>query len=174
MKLFAVTLIALFSSAAFAANQSKYTSVHENACVTIEDSKLNPNSEIDYYTGYCKGFNEYAVVISGSDLRYNLSLLYQGNEVKFPAPQGFYGPGSNNIEWRGTVNKDGSLTQFHSLIYRLNIEYVGANGNSVQEDHLYVVRLAGLKSCVIGDIGPVANMNVEARKIADNLALTCP
>lgn len=173
MKTLFVLLSLFFSTAAFAANKYMYTSIHKNACVTIEDSTLNPKSEIDYYTGYCKGFNEYAVVISGGDLRYNLSLLYRGDEVKFPAPQGFYGPGSNNIEWRGAANKDGTLTQFHSLIYRLNIEYVGANGNNVQEDHLYVVRLAGLKSCIIGDVGPSGTMNVEARAIADNMSLTC-
>ena len=166
------SLLLPLSSFAESKSSSIYTSVAVKDCKTIESSENEAEPEIDYYTGHCEGKNGYTVQISGGDIRYSLSLIYGGEQVEFTRIGAFHDMGSDKVEWRGKVNKDGSVTKFHSLIYRLNIHGYGENYDE-SRDSLFVVRLNGKKSCLIGQVEQSKNMNAEARKIADDMSKKC-
>jgi hypothetical protein len=146
-------------------NTSVYTSIAKADCRTIEDSELEKQPEIDFYTGHCRGKGGYTVVISGGDLRYSLSLLVSGRVVELTRLGRFHDLGSTKVEWRGPTNSN-IIT---NLIYRLNV----SNQDGKDSSYLYVVRLDGVRSCVIGVVPPGPNMNLRAREIADAELSTC-
>jgi hypothetical protein len=166
--LLVTALLVPLSSLAQGRAASVYTSVAEDDCTTIDSSDSDPEAEIDYYTGHCRGKNGFIVQISGGDIRYSLSLLYKGKEIRFTQIGYFHDMGSSKVEWRGLTNGDGSVTKFHSLIYRLKIDDYGQS-----RDTLFVVRLNGLRSCLIGNVQQSAKMNEAARKIADDMTKPC-
>lgn len=163
-------ILTSISSLAFAKTASVYTSVDTKDCKTIEGGELDPDSEIDHYTGHCAGKDGYTVVVSGGDLRYALSLIIQGEEIKFTNIGAFHDMGSKKIEWRGNADASGRISKFDALIYRLTI--ANPDGQSSKET-LYVVRLDGKKTCLIGEVQQAPNMNAQARAIADDLARPC-
>lgn len=172
MKVLIFLAVVTISTIANAKSDSVYTSVAVEDCKTIEASWLEQEPEIDYYTGHCTGKDGYKVVISGGDIRYSLSLIYKGTEVTLTNIGAFHDMGSEKIEWRGSVNKDGKINSFHSLIYRLSIaDYATDYVENV--DTLFVVRLKGANSCVIGTVKQSLDMNEQARAIADDQSLPC-
>lgn len=170
MKTILISLIAAFSVSAFAKieNKSVYTSVDPQDCITIESSEFQTDPEIDYYTAECAGFGGYKAIVSGGDIRYNLSLNFEGQDITLARPPSFHDLGSKMIEWRyeQDPNKSVKLT---SLIYRLTVTD-GADGTN--SDVLYVVRLNGAKSCLIGAVSS-GDLNERAREIADDASAQC-
>ncbi len=168
MKHVILSLITFATLNSFAANTSVYTSVKVEDCKTIEDSSKDPNAEIDFYTGHCKGLAGYTAVVSGGDIRYSLSLIYKNQEVTLTRIGAFHDMGSDKIEWRGLANSKGQLVKAQSLIYRLSISRHQDDLGDVKNDqNLFVVRLNGLNSCVVGVVKQSGTMNEEARAIAD-------
>lgn len=158
-------LVFAISMNAFAANDSVYTSVAQKDCRVTESSEWKKNPEIDYLTMFCAGKGGYKVKISGGDLRYPLFLIAGGRTITLTEIGAFHELGSDRIEWRGPAGTD----RFTSLIYRLSI----ADENGNMSPSLYVVRLAGRASCVIGTVPQGNNMNERARQIADNENARC-
>jgi len=173
VKLSMILFLMLSAPTAFAASASRYTSVAPKDCRTIESSELVKNPEIDYYTGHCPGFDGYTVVISGGDLRYSLGLIYRGRNLNFTRIGSFHEMGSTKIEWRGPVDSNGGVRRFNSLIYRLSIQAFDDQPGPRNFTRLFVVRLNGTRSCLIGTVEPSATMNAEARAIADDLSRPC-
>ena len=165
MKQILIFVSILVSGSAFAANQSTYTSIAKADCQTIQDSENEKDAPIDYYTGHCPGKNGYTVVISGGDLRYSLSLKFGRKEINLTQIGSFHDLGADKVEWRGPRGG-----QYTSIIYRLNI----AQGDEGKDkSYLYVARLAGANTCIIGIVPPGANMNQQARDLADDEYLPC-
>jgi hypothetical protein len=164
----------LISSQAFGAKntdiKSVYTSIEAADCKTIEVA--TESDPIDFYTGECAGADGYSVLVTGGDLRYSIVLKVDGKQVELTNIGAFHSPGSNKIEWRGPV-KNGKV-QPSALIFRLNIDdSFDQNDLPVGTDSLFVVRLMGTKSCVIGVVKQQPEMNSKARTLADDLTLPC-
>lgn len=146
------------------ANDSTYTNVDVDSCTTIETSEGNPDAEIDYYTGICRGVDSYQVKISGGDLRYGLSLIYKGQEIEdLTKISSFHDMGSTKIEWRYEKNSRGQKI-YKALIFRIR-----AYENDTNVDYLHVVKLNGSDSCTVAVLTGLENMNEAARKIADSI-----
>lgn len=160
----------LTGTSASAQYASIYTSVKPADCQTIKSSDLDQDAPIDYYTGECVGLDGYKVIISGGDLRYSLSLKYESQHLIFTQIGQFHDMGASRIEWRGLIGQDGRVKGYTSLIYRLSI--ADAEGGP-DDEKLFVVRLSGSDSCLIGVVDRSPNMNRTARKIADNPAAAC-
>lgn len=141
--------MALTAGSAFA-NSSTYTSVLKEDCITIQDSEQEQDPEIDYYTGVCPGINGYQVKISGGDLRYGPTLMYQGKDVPNSLYQiyQFHDMGSSKVEWRN-----------NALIFRINTD---------DGSYMHVVRLAGADSCTVAVFNS-GNLNQRARNVADHI-----
>ena len=171
MKFLIMNVLVLMAATAFAKSDSVYTSVAKKDCKSIEDSETDPNAPIDYYTGHCKGQNGYTVVVSGGDIRYDVSLLYSGRAIQLTQIGSFHDMGADKVEWRGAVGANGQISKFDALIYRLNVGVYNVDTTeTVYSDILYVARLNGAKSCIVGKVSRATNMNEQARKIADNAA----
>ncbi len=161
------------SAGASAKMASEYTSVATNDCKTIASSQNEVEPEIDYYTGHCEGRAGFTTIVSGGDIRYSLSLLYRGEEINFTEIRSFHDMGSDLIEWRG-IEKNGKIEEYTSLIYRLKISTPDAwPDKPLSQDNLFVVRLNGIKSCLVGIVPQSSNMNERARAIADMPSLRC-
>ncbi len=173
MKLKILSLL-LISSQAFGANntdiQSVYTSIEDADCKTIKVA--TETDPIDFYTGECVGLDGYSVLVTGGDLRYSIELKVDEKTVELTHLGAFHSPGSDKIEWRGPV-KNGEV-QPYALIFRLNIDdSFDQNDLPVGTDSLFVVRLDGAQSCVIGVVRQQSEMNNKARAIADDIKLPC-
>ncbi|MCO5113348.1 MAG: hypothetical protein M9899_04140 [Bdellovibrionaceae bacterium] len=180
MKTILVLVMALgFTGAAWAQTgpQSVYTSLNIQDCLTVESVMLLPEEEreIDYYTGVCPSYGGYTVGVSGGDLRYSLFLSYNGTEISLPSYYQFHETG-NLAEWRYALKSTGfhsNELQLKALIYRIYYSDYDTNGNEVNKSNLIVVRLNKEKSCVIGIVPQQKDMNLAARKIADNPKARC-
>lgn len=161
----------LFSLNTFAANMSSiYTSIKRSDCVSVYDSTKDPHAEIDSEIRRCVGLAGFETIISGGDLRYDLSLSYGGQEVVLAGHGPFRDIEADKIEWRYEKTGSGISSQvtFKALIYRL--AYQGWNEKTeepFQTEKLVVVKLDGLKSCVVGKVEKQNQMNKKARAIAD-------
>lgn len=173
MKMLILISSVMWATISFAASDSVYTSVAYADCKVIKDSNLEPEPEIDYYTGHCAGKAGYTVVVSGGDIRYSISLIYQNNEINLTNIGAFHDVGSSKVEWRGPVGKNGKIKSYNSLIYRLNITHYNEDDTMTNDDEMFVVRLNGAKSCLIGRVPLSQNMNEQARAIADDLSKPC-
>ncbi|MEM7646350.1 MAG: hypothetical protein AAF203_05530 [Pseudomonadota bacterium] len=154
--------------------ESKYTSVKPADCFAANSSELELEPEIDFYEGTCPAFGGYVVEISGGDIRYSLSLHYGKKKIDLPRPGAFHDMGSDVIEWRFNRHNSNGHGPFHpnALIYRLNVADDLTEGPK-NIDRLIVVRLNKEKSCVIGDLSKVKDMNKKARAIADDFSSPC-
>lgn len=168
MKAFILFAIVAISAVAQAKSESVYTSIDVDDCKVISAAWLEKEPEIDHYTGHCAGKDGYTVVISGGDERYDLSLIYQGAEVNLTNIDGFHDLAGLKVEWHSEISQ-GTKSPFHSLIYRMS----ESDDNGDATETLYVVRLKGAQSCVVGKVAQSANMNKKARAIADDLSLPC-
>lgn len=162
-------LFVLLTNSALAAKDSLYTSLNEEDCTTISLD----NSIIDSYEGVCTGVDGYNIGVSGSDLRYSVTLDYKGSEIELPRLLSFHYPGAV-AEWRynASAKAKGGLS-YNALIYRLNYLTYDDNGDPIDLSQLVVVRLNEEKSCVIGIVKNSKDMNIKARAIADDKSAKC-
>ncbi len=154
---------------------SVYTSLEAKDCMTIDGSDLYQDPEIDFYTGECPGFGGYQTIVSGGDVRYNVSLKFQEQTIELENLASFHDAGTK-AEWRieRLKTNDGFSAKPSALIYRLNFDdYSEATGKSFTNTMLVVARLNGLKTCVIGRVPRSNDMNQKAREIADNANAQC-
>lgn len=169
MKNTVILLSVLLSSTVFAKTETRsiYTDLKNDCIVVSLPTELAP---IDFYESECKAFGGFALKESGGDLRYGPELSYGGQEIDLQRPPAFHGMGSQKIEWVYDLTRDeeglGKLN-FKALIYRLSV--ANPDGLSADTSVLYVVKLDGKKSCVIG----TAKTNEEARKLANNKSAKC-
>jgi hypothetical protein len=169
----------LFSAAIASAAKydSDYTSVAVSDCKTIA-SYQDPYVEIDYYDRECAGKAGYIVNVAGGNLRYSPDLVYQGalidlrTLIDLPNPMSFHDVGSNKVEWRYRLSK--GKKEYVALIYRINADnYDEKTGDFKSSSTLYVIRLKGADSCLVGKVERSADMNKRARAIADDETLPC-
>ncbi len=155
------------------AADSFYTSVKTDDCLTVNSPEVDGVPyEIDYYVGQCPGLSGYQVFIQGGDIRYNLQLKYNGFDIELPVLSAFHDMGSDKIEWR--FKREDGMVRMTGLIYRLNFQdFNEETGDFFTNTRLYVVRLAGKESCLIGEVNASDSMNAEARNIADDESLSC-
>ncbi len=172
-----LSVFLLLASSAFAETSSVYSSIKFEDCVAVNASYLLPKgeAEIDYYEGVCPSFAGYQLGVAGGDLRYAVTLSYQGTEIELPILLQFHDT-SELVEWRFTrtkTNEETNKVVFSSLIYRLNVSEYLESGEINNKSKLVVVRLNQEKSCVIGILDNQAQMNEKARSIADNNNAPC-
>lgn len=148
--------------------QSVYTDLKKDCIVVSSATEAAP---IDFFTSECKAFGGYTLKESGGDLRYGPELSFNGKEINLQRPSSFHNMGSSKIEWVYDLTSDeegsGDI-KFKALIYRLsvaNIEDPYKEDTSV----LYVIKLDGEKSCVIG----TTKSNTSARALANNVSAPC-
>lgn len=178
MKKLILTSLFLFAQNIFANPESVYSSLDTKDCITIDSSELLPldEQEIDYYEGECASFGGYQIGVVGGDIRYSVTLKYNKVEIDLPQLSAFHNPG-NLAEWRfernTSANNKKSL-EYKSLIYRLNFDdYNAETEEPFTNTMLVVVKLDKENSCVTGIVNNKKNMNIEARKIADDLNAKC-
>lgn len=177
MKLLLSAIVVLITNSAFAVTDSVYTSLKVEDCIAINASYLLPEDEqeIDYYEGVCPSFGGYQIGVSGGDIRYSVTLSYNGTEIELPRLYQFHDAGEV-AEWRyvrGAVAPSINQVVYTSLIYRLNYSDYQSNGDIVEKSKLVVVRLNKENSCVIGIIDNQSRMNERARVIADDGSAPC-
>lgn len=151
--------------------QTKTSSVYTDLkkdCIVVSDA--TDAAPIDFYTSECKAFGGFTLKESGGDLRYGPELSFEGQEINLQRPPNFHQMGSQKIEWvydliRGEEG-DGTL-KFKALIYRLSIADV--EPDRPDQSVLYVIRLNGKKSCLIG----TSKTNEGARQLANNKSAPC-
>lgn len=173
-------LLTFFATAASAvySPKSAYTSLKFEDCITVNSTDFLPESEqdVDFYAGVCPGFGGYSLMVSGGDLRYSLLLSFNGKNIPLPFLAQFHETGAV-AEWRYTLTKTvvdfSNDLELKALIYRLNYSDMDRNGKNINKSMLVVVRLNKEKSCVIGKIPQQKDMNVVARKLADNPSAKC-
>ena len=171
MKKIFIVILLLVGFSAQAEMSFEYTSVARKDCVTIDSDEMHEDAPIDFYTGSCEGRGNYEVVISGGDLRYGLDLSYKGIEIPTVWLSSFYDMGSNLIEWRYELKK--GVKKYTALIYRLKFVDYTPDGQDGEKDMLVVMRLKKEKSCTIGKLVGLPNMNQKARDLADNPKSSC-
>lgn len=163
----AVGLAALGVSA-HAKPLSIHTSIADVDCVINESSELEKEPEIDHFTKECPGLGGYRVIVSGGDLRYGITLDYQGTQVALDYQGSFHEPGSSKIEWvyeRQPIlgaRDNPSEAKYLALIHRINYQTMNENGDLGESTKLYVTKLAGKDSCVVGVVAAVKDMNAKA------------
>lgn len=165
-----ITLITTFVTLnAFAATSQKslYTDLTKD-CVAV--SSATDQAPIDFYEAECKAFGGYRLTITGGDLRYHPELYFGDTKIEIETPMSFHDTASTNIEWAytHTIDNEGSGTLvWKALIYRLNsVDSEDPNKNS---ETLYVVRLKGKMSCLLGQV----KTNAEARALAYDAKAIC-
>ncbi|HPI39241.1 MAG TPA: hypothetical protein PLJ21_00450 [Pseudobdellovibrionaceae bacterium] len=171
-----LSLILVISNLSFAnietniTTVSTYTDLSTDCILVSESTDLAP---IDFSTKECKAFGGYTLRESGGDLRYGPELSFQGTAINLQRPSAFHSMGSQKIEWVYDLekNKEGfGEIHFKALIYRLSVANIDSNGeNTKDKSVLFVVRLAGEKSCLIGRV----LTNKDARDLANSLKSPC-
>lgn len=168
---FLSSLVCLLSVSALAGTKTETKSVYTDMkkdCIVV--SSATDKAPIDFYDSECKAYAGFVLKESGGDLRYGPELSFNGKQIDLQRPGHFHNLGSEKIEWVYDISRDeegsGEL-KFKALIYRLSV----ANEDPDKKDSsvLYVVRLDGEKSCVIG----TAKTNEAARDLANDKSAKC-
>ncbi|MFZ1107251.1 MAG: hypothetical protein WAN43_02735 [Rhodomicrobium sp.] len=146
---------------------SVYTGVAPKDCIEI--AKTGENTEGDFYEAECASYGGYRLRIGGSDLRYHPNLQFGGEPIQMSLPGSFHDMGSDYAEWLYSASREadgGGALEWRALIFRLKVSNPeGGTDRSV----LYVVRLNGPRSCLLGE----ASSNDEARALGQNLDAPC-
>jgi hypothetical protein len=146
---------------------SVYTSVAPKDCIEI--AKTPENAEGDIYEAECASYGGYRLRIGGGDLRYHPTLQFGGAPIHLGLSGSFHDMGSENVEWHYSATREpdgGGALEWRGFIFRLKVSNPeGGKDKSV----LYVVRLDGARSCLLG----TAATNDEARALAQNLDASC-
>jgi hypothetical protein len=138
-----------------------YTSVAAN--------ESNDKAEIDFSEAECASYGGYRLRIGGGDLRYHPDLQFGDAPIELSLPGSFHDMGGEKVEWlySATRAEDGSgALTWRALIFRLNVDDA-ETGKS--RSVLYVVRLNGAQTCLIGS----AATNEAARDLARDPQAPC-
>jgi hypothetical protein len=161
----AILLVSLTALSKTTETKSAYTDLKAD-CIVVSSS--TDKAQIDFYTAECKAYGGYALRITGGDLRYGPELAFNGVQLDLARPFGFHDLGSDKIEWVYDLARDeegNGEIHFKALIYRLNV----ADQDGHDKSFLYVVRLNGEQSCVIGSV----TNNEGARDLANDISAKC-
>ena len=180
MKTFITLITTIFAFNAFAGTgdvdsakgiqsvrKSLYTDLTKD-CVTV--STATQEAPIDFYEAECKAFGGYRLTITGGDLRYHPELYFGDKKIEIETPMSFHDTASTKIEWvfNHSIDKEGAgKLEWKGLIYRLN--YTDSEDPNKNTDMLFVVRLDGAKSCLIG----TTQSNVKAREMVSSSKPDC-
>ncbi|MEZ4815275.1 MAG: hypothetical protein R3A80_08745 [Bdellovibrionota bacterium] len=147
-----------------------YTSIKQSNCVVASSSELVEDAEIDFLKMSCPALGGYEVEISGGDIRYDLKLHYQGENIALPYVGAFHDMGSEVIEWRysrvDTNEVFGKSIKYQALIYRINSDWTQEDGTLKNVSTLYVVRLDGKNSCAVAALSTLNNPGGDLNKLA--------
>jgi hypothetical protein len=170
MRAFILAALLMGGAAAEAASAkwgSVYTGVAPKDCIEI--AKTAENAEGDFYEAECTSYGGYRLRIAGSDLRFQPNLQFGGEPISLGLPGSFHDMGSDYAEWLYSASReaDGSgALEWRALIFRLKVSNPeGGKDRSV----LYVVRLNGPRSCLLGE----ASSNDEARALGQDPNASC-
>jgi hypothetical protein len=150
----------MLAAQAHAKLQSAYTNTTD--CVTYDSASLHKDSEIDFLTEECSGLGGYQVMIKGGDLRYPLSLVYQGQDIELTQYESFQDMASKKVEWLFERSQDGQVT-YKALIHRMS--YTSATKDGAQA--LIISKLDGKNTCAVGLVKEQDKMNEKAQEIAE-------
>lgn len=151
--------------------QSVYTSLEFDDCFTLNLSTWYADEPVDFLTQECPALQGYQVFITGGDLRYWLVLERAGvrfvfrDDVAQALGGAFPYVSGSVLEWR-FLWADDVTPQLVALIYRMTRQ----NPQTFEDTPaLVVLRMTGESPCLLG----VAESNVVARALADDLTQTC-
>lgn len=157
--------VVLIGGEAQAAYLSVYSSLEERDCVVADAASLHEDPEIDFLVSECPGFGGYQLRVSGSDLRYPLSLIYNTKEIELTRIHSFHSATSPKVEWLFERIKEEPLVRYKALIHRVHLEQDQNKNGEV----LIVTKLNKEDSCPVAVVKASKTMNEEARAIAESV-----
>ena len=151
------------------ANQSVYTSLDQKACKTI---MVDPGPG-ESSTQQCAGVAGYKLLVHEGDLRQSITVVKPDgskHDLDFWSKVGsggfsYVGP---KAEWRVQRVK-GKIIPV-ALIVRYEVSEGGSDNPNKKTSYLTVSKITPAKICLTDSVRPSPNMNVEARRLADNSA----
>jgi hypothetical protein len=151
------------------ANQSIYTDLGQKACKMI---MVDPGPG-ESSTQQCPGVASYKLLIHEGDLRQSITVVKPDgskHDLDFWSKVGsggfsYVGP---RAEWRVKRVK-GKIIPV-ALIVRLEVSEGGSDNPDKKTSYLTVSKITPAKICLTDSVRPSPNMNVEARRLADNSA----
>jgi hypothetical protein len=166
-----------FLNVSFSQDEAKsdFTSVYKytplkikkngKGCIALKDQ----NNEVDSRKWECPSFGGYKLINSGSDGRYDLTLVYDGQKIFDQRKPSFSDLPSAVAQWVFHINE--SKSKLVALIYRLDYDYDYNKSKNI----LRVIRLDKEKTCLIGEIEQDRgkNQNEEARNLANDMNAPC-
>lgn len=172
IQLIAAAMIAcpVAAPAAAAAPSSAFTTTDPKKVEILEDSSLDPNTEIDSFRHLCPGFGGYEVIHEGGDLRSWLNLRFKGRTTDLMSDtldrcRGQFPSKANNVvQWRGFRTAKGFVP--YAIIYRMASSAEDAKAGRMED--FIIIKLDGSKSRVAGSL-PAKEGNAKAEALADRL-----
>lgn len=167
--LFASLMVLIIAGVASAqANQSVYTTLAQKACKTI---MVDPGPG-ESSTQQCPGVAGYKLLVREGDLRQSITVIKPDgskHDLDFWSKIGsggfsYVGP---RAEWRVKRQK-GKIIPV-ALIVRYEVSEASDNPNK-KTSYLTVTKITPTEICLTDSVRPSPNMNVEARRLADNAA----
>lgn len=147
---------------------STTTKLADEACVVYDGSVLQKQPEIDFLTEECPGLGGYQVMISGGDLRYPMSLIYGGKEIKLTNLGSFH-QAYGEVTWLFT--RVGGQVIYKSLIHRVDYN----EPDKVDALHMLVItKLDKENTCAVATVQEAPDMEEQARALAEKAeSLSC-
>lgn len=167
--LFSTFLLLITATAASAqAVQSIYTTLSQKACKTI---MVDPGPG-ESSTQQCPGVAGYKLLVHEGDLRQSITVIKpDGSKHDLDLWNKVGGGGFSYVgpraEWR-VKRQRGKLTPV-ALIVRFEVSETADNPNK-KTSYLTVSKITPAEICLTDSVRPSPNMNVEARRLADNAA----
>lgn len=165
-----VTSLILMASATASAQaiQSVYTDLNQKKCKTIH---VDPGPG-ESSTQQCPGIAGYKLLVHEGDLRQSITVVKPDgskHDLDFWSKVGsggfsYVGP---RAEWRVKRQK-GKIVPI-ALIVRYEVSEASDNPNK-KTSYLTVTKITPGQICLTDSVRPSPNMNVEARRLADNSA----
>jgi len=160
--------LALFAASAPAFALSHHTSVDPKDCVVAESSELDKEHEIDHKASECPGLGGYRIFVAGGDVRYSITLGFGQKQMELTKVGAFHDVGSKKIEWvyerpqrkDDEFSEDIAQVKYLALIHR--ISFPKQPDDDKWTSRLYVTKLAGENSCVVGVVEASDKMNDKA------------
>lgn len=171
MKTTLLSLFVLLGSFALEAKAELFsttTKLADEACVIYDGSVLQKEPEIDFLTQECPGLGGYQVMISGGDLRYPMSLVFGGKEIKLTNLGGFH-QAYGEVTWLYT--RVGGQVIYKSLIHR--VDYNDPDKEEALR-MLVITKLDKENTCAVATVQEAPDMEEQARALAEKAdSLSC-
>jgi hypothetical protein len=151
------------------ANQSVYTDLGQKACKMI---MVDPGPG-ESSTQQCPGVAGYKLLIHEGDLRQSITVVKPDGskhdlDLWSKVGAGGFSYVGPRAEWRVKRQK-GKITPL-ALIVRYEVSEGGSDNPDKKTSYLSVSKITPEKICLTDSVRPSPNMNVEARRLADNSA----